>query len=459
MKKSLLLYFLLFGIASFCQVKLSDVPLDLKKNPDFHQIASNINPKTNEIYIFAADKEKIFGARFNNSIFFRDSLTVKKPYNFRSLIGISYLENNNPVVYFATEGLSRVVSVEYNFATKTTPIKDLGLNLKEESIYTEFSENGNFYFITKSKNENSLQLIKLEGNNVLKKQLDFESFSVEINSVKKPTLTNVLDEFGLTKIENKGFNSIFDTSQKVKYYIKNNKLFITFDHALALTSVYEIDLNTFSIEKTVFKNSNLPIVKRSNSLLFENNLITMSANSSAMEIQFIKYQDKSSIKNYTIDIVHPSPFTTPFYKIIGNGSPTTIKTAKKFIQNILYSDLGLSIYNFKGKYLASFGGLQYRSNSNDVFSELVAMQNFSHGNSGDYTVQQSMVDVVFDSTFKQIEPIKQPLFIDKIAQFKSDNQNIKYSFYFPFKNFYILSYYDPVAKQIVLRKFIDGFDY
>lgn len=459
MKKSFLLYFLLLSFPFFGQIKLSDVPLELKKNKDFHQMVSSLNPKTNDIYIFAADKEKLFGARFNSSVFFSDSLSVKRPFNFRYLIGASYLENNNPVAYFATEDLSRVIAVEYNFATKTTPIKDLGLNLKEESIYTEFSEKGNFYFITKGKNENALQLIKLQGNNLTKQQLDFKSFSFEINSVTKPSIGNILDEFGLTKIEKKGFNSFLDGSQKVKYYVNNNKLIITLNHATTKTSIYEIDLDTFSIGETVIQNSSLINVKQSNSLLFENNLVTISSNSSAMEIQFIKYEDKSIVKNYIIDIAKVSPFTTPFYSVTGNGSRTNIKTVKKFIKNILDSDLSISMYNFKGKYIASFGGLQYRSSSSDLFFELGAMGNLYGGGSGNYTIQNNMVDVVFDSNFKQIEQIMQPLFIDKIAQFTFENKNIKNEYYFSFKNFYILSYYDDSAKQIVLRKFTDGFDY
>ena len=459
MKKSFLLYFLFLSFPFFCQIKLSDVALELKKNRDFHQMVSTVNPKTNDIYVFAADKEKLFGASFNSSVFFRDSLSVKRPFNFRYLIGASYLENNNPVAYFATEDLSKVIAVEYNFDTRTTPIKDLGLNLKDEVIYTEFSEKGNFYFITKGKNENALQLIKLEGNNLQKKQLDFKSFSFEINSVTKPSIGNILEEFGITKIEKQGFNSFLDGSQKVKYYVNDNKLIITFNHATAQTSLYEIDLETFSIGQTVIKNSSLLNVKQSNSLLFENNVVTISSTNTAVEIQFVKYEDKSIVKNYIIDIAKPSPFTTPFYSITANGSPTNIKTVKKFIKNISDSDLSISIYNFKGKYIASFGGLQYRGSSNDLFFELGAMGNLYGGGSGNYTIQNNMIDVVFNSNFKQIEQIQQPLFIDKITQFTFENKNIKYEYYFPFKNFYILSYYDDSAKQIVLRKFTDGFDY
>jgi hypothetical protein len=463
MKKSLLLCFLLLPFSFFCQIKLSDVPLELKKKTQFHQMLTTLNPATNEIYTFAVDKEKIFGAKFNSSVFLRDSLSVKRPFNFRYLVGASYLKNENPVAYFATEDLSKVISVEFNFANRITPIKNLNLSLKDEVIYTEFSEKGNFYFITKGKNENRLQIIKLEGNTLQKKELDFKSFSFGVNSIIKPTIANILGEFGLTKIEKKGFNSLVDGSQKVKYYVDNNKLTITLNYATANTSIYEIDLNTFSITETIFKNSNLPNLLQSNSLLFENNLITISSNSNAMEIQFHNYQNKSVVKSYIIDSAKSSPFTTPFYSIRGTSSPRNIKTTKKFINSILNSDLSISIYNFKGKYVASFGGLTYLSSSNDLFFEQGIMSSFYGVNSGNfnsnYTIQNNLVDVVFDSQFKQIEQINQPLYIDKIAQFTFKAKNMKYEYHFPFKNFYILSYYDTATKQIILRKFTDGFDY
>lgn len=463
MKKSLLLCFLFLSFPFFCQIKLTNVPLELKKRTQFRQMVTTLNPDTNEIFTFAVDKEKLFGAKFNSSIFLIDSLTVKRPFNFRYLVGTSYLVNNNPVAYFATDDLSKVIAVEFNFASRTTPIKNLNLNLKEEVIYTEFSEKGSFYFITKSKNENGLQIIRLQGNSLQKKELDFKSFSFESNPVIKLTIATILQEYGMIKIEKKGFNSFVDGSQKVKYYVDNNKLTITLNHATAKTSIYEIDLSTFSITENVFKNSSLPNILQSNSLLFENNLVTISSNSNAMEIQFINYKNKSVVKSYIINNSKSSPFTTPFYSISGIGSPRNIKTTKKFINSISNSDLSISIYNFKGKYVASFGGLNYLSNSNDLFFEQSSISGFYGVNfrnlSSNYTIKNNLVDVVLDSKFKQIEQINQPLYIDKIAQFTFKAKNIKYEYYFPFKDFYILSYYDTATKQIILRKFTDGFDY
>ena len=80
MKKSFLLYFLFLCVPIFCQIKLTNVPLELRKNVDFHQMITTLNHNTNEIYTFAVDKEKLFGAKFNSSVFFYRQPNRKKTF-------------------------------------------------------------------------------------------------------------------------------------------------------------------------------------------------------------------------------------------------------------------------------------------------------------------------------------------------------------------------------------------
>ena len=464
MKKSFLFYFILVNFPVFCQIRLSDVSVELKKKTDFHQLITTVNPKTNEIYTFASDNEKLFGAKFSSSVFFRDSLSTKRPFNYRYLLGGSFLENNNPVAYFSTEDLTRVISVEFDFAKRTNLIRDLNLNLKGEIIYTQFADKGSYYFITKGRNENELQLIKLNGNTLIKKYLNFKAFNFENNPSNKSAITNLIEEFGLTLIEKKGFSSLLDGSQKIKFYLESDKIILILNLDSTKTSTYEINLNSFSISEKIFKSSKLVNVQQSNSLLFENNLVILSSTANSCEIQFINYTDKLIIKTYTIDNLKPNPFSSSFYSIVENSSPNNIKTPKKFISAISNSELGISIYNFNGVYIASFGGIQYRGNSNDFLNQLGSINGSFYGLdfgnlSSNYALQNNLIDVDFDSSFKEIKPVNQPLFIDKIGQFISENKNVKMDYYFFFNNFYILSYYDSKTKQIVLRKFTDGFDH
>lgn len=456
MKKSFLLYFLFLSLPFFCQIKLSHVPFAFKKNVAFHQLTTTVNPNNNEIYSFALDKENLFIATFSSSLFFKDSITIKKPLTLRYILGVSYPDNNSPFAYYATSDLSKVYAVAYNFNSRTTLIKEVALNLKNEVIYTEFAANGHFYFVTKGENDDSLQLIQLSGNQIQRHQLDFKPFSFAINTLSNPRIVTIFDEYGLTKMQEKGFNSFDDGSQKVKYYIENNKLRITLNHLPAHTLLYEIDLNTASIVQKIFKNGSLPNVKQSNSLFFENKLITIACNSEALEIQFIKYDDQSILTRYRIDATQSSPFSTPFYSVTGSNMPTNIKTTKKFISAIFNSDLSMSLYHFNGKYIASFGGLQHYVSSNELFFVQGAFPNL---NSTTHSTQNILVDVALDSNFKEVTPIQEPLFIDKIARYSLENKNTKHEYYFPYKKFYILSYYDTSTKEIVLRKFTNGFDY
>ena len=49
--------------------------------------------------------------------------------------------------------------------------------------------------------------------------------------------------------------------------------------------------------------------------------------------------------------------------------------------------------------------------------------------------------------------------ISEMLYCNSKNRNVKYEHYFPYKDFYILSYYDKNTNEIILSKFTDGFDY
>ncbi|NJM80622.1 MAG: hypothetical protein HC854_15225 [Flavobacterium sp.] len=55
--------------------------------------------------------------------------------------------------------------------------------------------------------------------------------------------------------------------------------------------------------------------------------------------------------------------------------------------------------------------------------------------------------------------MKEPLYIDKIYQFTAENKSVRHDHYFPFKDYFILTYYDKNNNKIILSKFTDGFDY
>ncbi len=462
MKKIFLLGLLFLSYPFIAQIRLTDTAFEFKKNSDYHQLITNENPNTSEIFTFAADKEKLFGAKFSRFVFFSDSLTVKKPINFRHLMGCGFSINNNPIVYWATEDLEKFIGIEFDFPTHTTRTVEYSLSFKDSTIFTDFTENGILYFLSEKKDPQGLQLTTLNGHKIVQTELDFSKFTVEDRYQKKTTLLEILNEFGLAKIDKKVFTSFVDTSNPVKYYFRDNKLLISLDTNIKRTQIFEIDLSSFEIKEIIF-NQDIASkdIKQTNSLLFENCLIQLLSNKELFEIKIQNYLDKSVIKTIKISESNPFPFAnTPLYIEIDNKTPQDLKTTKRFLNKLVNTSLGASLYKFDGKLLTTFGGHKsLNRNSNELTDLLSIASGFDISSFGNYIQQNLYFDVILNSKFEQETLLNEPLYIDKIAQFTAENKTVKYGSYFPYKGYFILSYYDKKENKIVLSKFKDGFDY
>ena len=462
MRPSILIYFLFLSFPFFSQVRLTDVNFEFKKNNDFHQLVTNVNPNTSEIFTFGADKEKLFGAKFNSFVFFSDSLTTKKPFNFRYLMGCGFATNNNPIAYWATEDLHKFIGIEFDYPAQTTKTVEYSLSFKDHTIFTDFTENGILYFLSEKKNSKALQVTTLQGHKIVQTELDFSKFTFEDENQKKATLLEILNEYGLTKIDKKGFTSFVTASSPVKYYLRENKLLITLDTALKKTQILEIDLTTFEIKEVIFmQDSTSKDIKQTNSLLFEDKVVQLLSNKEVLEINILNYSDKSVLKAISISEANDLPFTgTTFYGQIQNDTPQDLKSTKRFLNKLHNSNLGASLYNLNGKYVATFGGRKILNRNSDFLADLIEIaSDYDISASGNFMQQNIYFDVILNSKFDQEIPTKEPLYIDKIAQFTAQNKNVNYEHYFPYKDYYILTYFDKSENKIVLTKFTDGFDY
>lgn len=467
MRKNFLLCYLFLSFSFFGQIKLADVSVELKRSSDFHQLITQVNPETAEIFSFASDKEKFTGIKFNNAVFFSDSLSVKKPFNFRYIMGSGFTESNNPVCYWATEDLEKFIGIEFDFNSHTTKTIQYNINLKNQTVFADFSEKGILYFLTEKKESKSLQLISIQGHKVTTNELDFSKFTIDNQNLKKVTLLELLHQFGITKIDTKGFNSYVIGTNPIKYYLRNDTLVITLDNTTRKTQIFEINLKSYEIKESVFNQNNIPDIQQTNSLLFENYLVLLELNKEAFDIQILDYSNKNLVQEYQISENQPLPINTKFLTQTGNNSPRTIKNSKKFIKRIFYGDIGASLYNLNGSFIATFGASrEIVRNSDIVLGVGLGLSSIATGTGfdsdflgGNFINQNVFFDVRFNSNFKQIDNTTEPLFVDKIAQFISENRNVKYEHYFPYKDFYILSYYDKNTNEIILSKFTDGFDY
>lgn len=465
MRKSILLYFLFLSLPFFGQIRLTDVNFEFKKSSDYHQLITNVNPNTSEIFTFASDKEKLFGAKFNSFVFFSDSLTVKRPENFRYMMGSGFTENNNPISYWATENLEKFIGIEFDYSSHTTKTIEYPTNFKDHTIITDFTNEGLLYFLCEKKDSKIVQLFIFKGHNIFRRELDFSKFTILYNNQKSFPFLKALNEYGLTKMDSKGFNSFITGSSPLKYYIRNRSLVITIDINSIKTYAFEIDLSSFKIKESTFpQEQSAKKPKQSNSLLIDNYLFQLKSYEDLFEIQIVDYTSKKSIKSFQINEKDPSPFlNSVFYYQINNSSPRELKNTKKFIRKISNSNLGMSIYPFKDNYIITFGSSKNIKSNSDFFYDLASITSGfdfeGNQNNSESDVQNVFFDVYFNLNFGETTALKEPLYIDKIFRFTSENRNVNYEHYFPFKDYFILTYYDKNKKQIVLSKFTDGFDY
>lgn len=467
MRKYFILCNLFLSFFFFGQIKLADVTLELTKSNTYHQLITNVNPETDEIFSFAADKEKLFGVKFNNFIFFSDSLTCKKPEDFRYIMGSGFTEKNNAVCYWATTDLDKFLGVEFDFTSHSTKTILYNLDLKSRTIFTDFSSNGILYFLTEKKESKRIELISIQGHKITQHELDFTKFTIEKENQKKTTLIELFNQFGLTKIDSKGFNSYVTGSHPIKYYIQNNSLLITLDTTTKKTQVFEINLSSFEIKENIFNQNSLKNIKKSNSLLFENKLVQLALNKDFFDIQILEYATKNLIKKHQITSGESTTLETKFLSQTGTNSVRTIKNSKTFLKRIFDGDIGASLYKLNGNYVATFGASKEITRNSDIALGIgLGLTSIATGTGfntdylgGNYVNRNLFFDVSFNSKFEPIASKFEPLFVDKIAQFTSQNNEVKYEHYFPYKDFFILSYYDKNENKIVLSKFTDGFDY
>ncbi|VXB78897.1 conserved hypothetical protein [Flavobacterium sp. 9AF] len=459
MKKMFITCFLLIGFIFYGQVTLADASFEFKRNTDYHQLITQMNPDTHEIFSFAADKEQFIGIKFNSAIFFSDSIVSKKPFNFRFLLGCGFSSDQKPIAYWATEDFEKITGVEFDFISHTTKTILYPISFKNYTIFTQFYENGSLYFITEQKTSKEIQLVKLTGHEILINTLNFTSFTFENASKNKTTLNDLFDLYGLAKIDLNAFNSFLEGANPIKYYVRNDSLIISLNHNPSKTQIYTIDLKSFEIKENNFI-ANLASVTQSNSLLFDKNIVILSLNEEELDIQILDFETKKNIKKYKIIEDSISPFTANFLVQTENNSPKKIKNSKQFISKLASTRLGASFYKHNNTYYVTFGGTKDVVRNSDILMNIGLEMAGVGGNYGNnYIPQNVFFDVLLDTNFNEKETGYQPLYIDKIARFTSQNRFVNYESYFPYKKFYILSYYDSKTKEIILSKFTNGYDY
>lgn len=466
--KNVLLYFLFLATLScFSQIKIGSLPLELKRNSDFHQLYGAVNEVSNEFFVIASDKEKTYGYLYNRALFFKDSLAGKKPFNYKDIVGISFDDEKAPTVYWMSEDKEKIVGMTYDFeARKINPIF-FNVSFKNKKIIVQKDYKNKHIIVTKDEKNNQLELTIFQARTVKDATLSLDNISF-INDKNKPiSFKDLTDEFPVVPVEEQLLNPLPATSGAIKCYFSNNRLIFTLDHHISATQVLEIDLEkpTNIIEKKFNHQHNLGSVSKTNSFLKDSLLLQLLVSQEKLELNIVNYHNQSQKSNYQLGEKLNTFAKTDFFQQYQNYPPEKINQASKFIKKVYQSEIALQAYRYKDNYWLTLGGITNYTSSGDIILGLGSILSgiLTGVDFGDIDNDQPIFTKSYYTDFwyqnKKMLPYENsdPLAFDKIGYFLSENKNIYLFQTIPYTDYFIFCYYDPNTEELVLRKITHGY--
>jgi hypothetical protein len=469
MKKrlSLLLFFCVF--ASFSQTKIVSTGLELKKSTYYHQLISTVHSLTDEFYVLASDKDNATLLKYNSALFFSDSLQIKTDKNYPNIVGNSFNHKRNIVFYYTSDDFKKFKAVTYDFNERKTATVTFDVPLTNENIIATFSKNDQLYFLTYLKTDKQLKLYTFRGNRYDEKVLDLDPFRIYISKENSLSIAQYIGTNPIEVVDIDFFNPLFSSANKIKIYPLKEKLLFTLDHASSQTQALEIDWTTYVITEKLFPQPTLVSgVGGSNSFYHQEKLYQFKANESQLVLAKHDYQRKEPILEYSVLGKESISFkNSPLYSQNGDYPAKKIKNTEKFLNLLKKKSLGITVYRTQDDLLITVGGTNETVTSDGlVVGALVTIGGIMLGGDGtvpDLSYAQILQNVYFecrfDDEFKPKELPFSPLAVDFISGFLKENNLIMLHNTTKYKDYFIFSYYDSKAKQLVLRKFEDGYTF
>ncbi len=457
MKKTITFLFLIQSVLLFSQTVLSTFPLELKKSNQYKQIVNAQNTITQDIFVFASDKENITILKYNIAVFLSEQMTLPRPdTDYKLLSGYSFNTEGNPTLYWSNENLKKILAVEYDLNAKTTTTTfSYNLEFFNQTLITQFQENNVFYLLTQKHFEEKLILYVFKNGKIEEKTLDFTSFNFKNTRNKEIKFSQILDVCPIEKIETGHFNPLFKATERTKLYVLKNRLLLTFDHNDNETQAFYIDLATFDIqEKNYLKTSTKDPASLSNSYYHEGKIYQLKVNTEELLFEIKDYNTTETLKSISVLNTDTIPFkTSPFWFQLEGQKPRQLKNTAKYLNQLVYLQVGLTVYKTSQSILITLGG------TGDI---LFTNYEYNFQNANDFISRSIPTTIYFESIFdKKLNHNKKsedPLAVDFISGFVLEHREVTLSSVIRHKNYYILGYYDTYAKQYTMIKFIDGFD-
>lgn len=481
-KKIVVLVLLFSRFVSFSQEVVSSFPIELKKNKGVFQI---VNDSLNEVNFFINDNERIKTIRVDAEMKVLDSLTTTRiePDTYNHIIG--YTNNSKkPSLIWASSNGKKILIQNFNFDTKKITKAFQVFDFKGERLLQKFSFKDNFYLISIVKNSNILKLYVFDENGNYKEQLiDFSGFKI-LNS--KNILGNLYDVFSeqldmneysftIQQITTESQNSLVEGAKRKKFYIKDQKLILTFDNSNNFTQLYTLDLKSYKVSQKIINKPYLAgdaSFHISNSYLIDDKLFIIKSSSSNLLFSIVDLNGVV-LNNYAIDEnTNSIDFTNSevSQELIKSTAKKTLEKPEQLIRKMYNNYPGVICYNLNNNYLVSIGSIspviQQASAGmilggtfglvGAIAGSLIDAANPALLNINPYANRKVIyVNCLFDKDGKHVNGEVPTLAFDNIRTFFEKNKDISSQTMFKLNKAYYLGYYDKNTKEYTIRKFED----
>jgi len=465
----------LITVTTFAQAPVAMQRLELKKASSSHEILAAKEAQNKALTVFATDKNTLTALNYNAAVFFKDSLSTTRPdKEYAFMAGYSYNALGQPQVYWANDDFTKIQSLGFDFSNHAVSGSVLQLPLKDETVLSTFSENNSFFILAlqdeqenKKERDDFLKLYIFNDGKYTQRVLDFADFTFKDSDNKETTLVELIEEYGIQKIDVPDFTALPVTASKIKMYVLNDRMVITLDHLPALTQFITIATPAYSITERIIPQPALNKVGKSVSFYNADRLYQLKLNDEALELSATDVATGKLIKSHTATDKDSITFkNSPLVVQTGEKGGGTLKNTSKFLTRASWGEAALSVYKTPNDIMVVAGGVRSILSTGDIIMGValtgasIASGGYGAGGVGSFMdpsrTQSVYFEGLFDENFEHRPFNPQQLAVDKISRFINNNsRSVSLQSVIPFNDYYLLGFYDEKAKLYVLVQFED----
>lgn len=476
--KNIFLLVLLFSYTVHSQETLLSIDTN---NTSIKEVLPIVNEYNNDFSLMFVSRRVISSYLFDKDFKRIDSLvTDKRPGKYKTTIGSSIAKNNDYRVYLSNSNKTKFATINFSFKNKKASFSEFEL-LAYDNEEDDDDDDDYEFFLQSINNDNKFYLVTTETNNSViniyafdddanykKHRIDLSKYEL-LGKKHAKTFNQLLyktafEKMDLNKFDNKSINSLEQTSDYVKMYVRDNHLVFSIDKNHEFTQIIDIDLANYQhsykrIDKVIgFK------AKTSNSYLFKDQIFQAAATSKKMYFIVRDLETKTVLAEYTIQENEPISFKNSL--IIQNGGAyikkRTLKKTQQYLRKVASSNIGITVDSKDKNYYITLGGVKEIKQGGGMpmmgmpmgmpiasLGALTVSFNPTMYALGSYTSTRSVtIKTILSTDFKHLEGEVPDNAFDVIRQYQEDNEYpSKGETVFRYKDYYILGHLKTVNEK------------